>query len=203
MPDAGSPLPRLMLVTDRHRGTIEQVAAAVLGGIRLVQVREKDLDDAGFLQYWRQLQTALPPAVQPRWLFNNRLELALAHGCGLHLPASAASLPAGLRQELACFGRSVHDPAELERALAEAVDYVIVGTLFPTRSKPGRETLGLEGLAPLLQQAGNTPVFAIGGVNARQLPALRAAGAHGAALSGALLTASRPDQAASALLALC
>lgn len=186
-------LPRLMLVSDRQRGGPQAVAAAVDGGVQLIQLREKDLSDQAFMDYWRQLQQALPAQARPLWLFNGRPELAARHGCGLHLPATAPGVSLALRNQLPWLGRSAHSAEEVLRALDEGVDYLVIGTLHATDAKPGRAPLELSGLAPLLALTASVPVFAIGGLTPANTRAVRALGAHGVAAVGALLAVASPD----------
>lgn len=200
VPDLCAALPRLQLVTDRRRGDAAAVAAAIQGGVAIVQVREKDLDDAAFLAYWDELRTAAAVTGEPAWILNNRPELAAAHGCGLHLPATAPGLSKAARAAIPLLGRSAHCREEVRRALDEDVDYLVLGTSFQTASKPGRAPLGLGGLSRLLQLAGSTPVFAIGGIDAARIPSVLRLGAHGVAVSGALLEAPDPNRAAEELL---
>jgi thiamine-phosphate pyrophosphorylase len=192
-------LPRLMLVTDRHetggRDLTEVVAAAVAGGVGLVQVRERDLSEAelGRLLHRILARLAGTPA---RILVNGHPELARALGVGLHLPAAAAPL-AGPRPAL--YGRAVHDEAEARRAHLEGVDYVVVGPVFPTASKPGHPGAGVERLARLAAAVRPRPAFAIGGITAARVDSVRAAGAHGVAVLSAILAARDPASAAQAL----
>jgi thiamine-phosphate diphosphorylase len=117
---------------------------------------------------------------------------------GLHLPAREAP-PGTIELGGAPYGRSVHDDDELRRALAEGPDYLIVGTVFATASKPGRVPGGVPLLERLCRQAHPTPVYAIGGISVGRIPAVIHAGAHGAAVCGALLLASDPERVAQAM----
>ncbi len=89
-------------------------------------------------------------------------------------------------------GRSAHDEAEVQRAVAEGVDYLIVGTVFPSASKPGRPPLGLEGLTRLAALASPLPVFAIGGITPARVASVIKAGAHGVAVCSAVLDVADP-----------
>lgn len=184
-----------MLVTDRQlaapRDLVELVAAAAGGGVTLVQVREKDLPDGDLLELVRAIQRAVGDRAAV--LVNGRPEVAAAAGAGLHLPEDAP-LPAFGRWPL--WGRSVHRLERARRAVAEGVDYLLAGTLFPTESKPGAGLLGLEGLREIVVVAGGTPVLAIGGITTETAGAAIRAGAAGVAVQRAILRAADPARAA-------
>lgn len=215
-------LPRLLLVSDRKREQPGALASAVAAGAPLIQLRDKDLDDAAVMQRLieigllhaaadgssgrcgRRLETAassraaaaasepLPASALPRCCLNGRPELARRLRFGLHLPASHAPVP---RQGLSLMGRSAHDGEEVRRARSEGVDYLVIGTVFPTASKPGREALGLTGLAQLVALAAPLPVFAIGGMTVARTREVLATGAHGVAVCTAILAAADPAAA--------
>ena len=120
-------------------------------------------------------------------MVNDRVDIALAAGAaGVHLradspPAAAvrAIVPTGF-----LIGRSVHSEGEAIEAAATGVDYLILGTIFPTASKPaGGAPLGLEPLARAVR-AIDTPILAIGGVTADNVGKIAAAGAAGFAAIG-------------------
>ena len=199
-------LPRLMLVTDRRatggRDLPAVVRDAVAGGVGLVQVREKDLDDAAFGDLVTALQQELPAGAT--LLLNGRPALAAKRGLGLHLPAAL------LDRDLAgvsFFGASVHDEAEAESALARGAHYLVAGTVFPTDSKPGRPPAGPEWIERLGRQAGSTPIYAIGGITALNVAEVMRAGAYGVAVRSGILSASNvkaaADEVAAALLRCC
>jgi thiamine-phosphate diphosphorylase len=197
---AASPLPRLMLVTDRGatagRDLVDVVAAAVEGGVGLVQVRERDLPVAELAALLRRVVERLrgSPA---RVLVNGHPALARALEVGLHLPASAPP-PGGPRPGL--YGRAAHDEAEVRRARVEGVDYLVIGPVFPTASHPGEPGTGPARLAALVRAASPVPVFAIGGLTPARAAAVRAAGVHGVAVRSAILGADDPRAAARRLL---
>jgi thiamine-phosphate pyrophosphorylase len=192
-------LPRLMLVTDRTvtggRDLIDIVAQAVEGGVRFVQVRERDLPRDVLLELVLDLREALPSEVLV--VVNGRGDVARETGAGLHLPA-AAPLAGQERPEF--WGRAVHTAEEAAAAAVEKPHYVVVGTIFPTPSKPQYPGAGLGLVTNVARACGDIPVYAIGGVDASRVPELRAAGAYGVAVRRALLQARRPKDAAKELL---
>ncbi len=189
-------LHRLMLIADQQ-GTdgrplpdVIVRAAHGVGGQLLVQFRERTMRDAELIAVIRAVQRRMPP--QTVLIVNNRPALAQALGIGLHLPAAAQ--PPGGRYAL--LGRSVHDEAEARRALADTVDYAVVGTIFETQSHPGRAGAGLARLTAMRSVLGDTPCYAIGGLTSATAAQAIAAGAWGVAVRTAILAAADPSEAA-------
>jgi thiamine-phosphate diphosphorylase len=184
-----------MLVTDRRRvprrDPVELVGAAVRGGVAFVQVREKDLPDDELRALVRRIRDRIPPSTLVG--VNGRVAIARSEGCGLHLPAAA---PSPDTRKLTFFGRSAHDLDEVRRAVDEGADYLIVGPVYPTPSKPGHPGRGPDLIRQVVSRVGPIPVFAIGGVEPANVGEVLRAGAWGVAVSGAILSA--PDAAAAA-----
>jgi thiamine monophosphate synthase len=104
--------------------------------------------------------------------------------------------------EAAIVGATLNVPAHLARLGATRVDYVGVGPFRPTTSKAKLAPVhSADSLAALIAAAAPRPAFAIGGVAAADFPALRALGAYGIAVSGAIALAADPEAAARALVA--
>ena len=192
--------PVICLVTDRQRlagGTeaalLEQITAAARAGVHLVQVRERDLESRALT---RTVAAAVAAArgSSTRILVNDRLDVALAAGAqGVHLRSD--SMPASRARRIApagfVIGRSVHSRAEAEEATAGGgLDYLMLGTVFDTPSKPGVTGSGLETLAEIAR-ATALPVLAIGGMAVFRLAEVAAAGAAGFAGIGLFADCSR------------
>jgi len=203
------PRPAIMLVTDRRRAEAGDlahlVARAVAGGIRLVQIREKDLPARELHQAVVACRAAVEEAAPGREVLivvNDRLDVALAAGAdGVHLTAWSLS-PGQLRGLVPpgfLVGCSVHSRPAAVRAAGEGANYLLFGHVFPTRSKPGVPARGLD-LLRLVAGAVDCPVLAIGGVNARRLSDVAAAGCDGAAVMSLLMGARDPAAAARELV---
>ena len=188
-------IPRLMLVTDRRavgrRDLLQVAAAAVAGGVDAVQVREKDLADDELTALARRVQRAVQG--QAAVLVNGRPGVAKALGAGLHLPADA---PAPNERDWPLWGRSVHSTEEALRRAEEAPDYLLIGPVYPTDSKPGHPGGGLSLVEATARAVSPLPVLAIGGIDATNAGAVIAAGAAGIAVRGAILEASDPERTA-------
>ncbi len=189
-------LHRLMLIADQQgtngRPLPDVIVRATngVGGRLMVQFRERELSDAELIAVIRAVQRRVPP--QTVLMVNNRPDLARALEIGLHLPA-AAETPNG---QYSLVGRSVHDEAEAQIALADDVDYAIVGTIFETESHPGRAGAGLEHLSAMRDLLGNVACYAIGGMTTITAPQAVDAGAWGVAVRSAILAADDPSEAA-------
>jgi thiamine-phosphate pyrophosphorylase len=130
---------------------------------------------------------------------NDRVDVAAATGAdGIHLPTNG--LPTAAARRVAgpdmWIGRSVHSPAEAQRAGDEGADYVFLGPIWPTSSHPGRAPLGLDAIARVRE----VNVIAIGGVSAARIQACLDAGAYGVAVVSALWHAAEPGREAQGML---
>ena len=191
-------IPRLMLVTDRRtvgrRDLMRIVGAAVAGGVDAVQVREKDLPDDELTALAKRVQRAVQGRAAV--LVNGRPGVAKSLVAGLHLPGDA---PAPAEHDWPLWGRSVHSPEEAVRRAEEAPDYLLVGPVYPTDSKPGHPGGGLSLVEATARAVAPLPVLAIGGIEATNAGAVIAAGAAGLAVRGAILEASDPERTARAI----
>jgi thiamine-phosphate pyrophosphorylase len=201
------PLPRwpdrpLMLVTDRHRcagDLVETVEAALEGGVNLVQLREKDLPAGDLFRLARRLRGVT--AGRALLLINDRIDVALLCGAdGVHLgerglPVAAVRswLPAGM-----LLGRSAHTVPGARRAELDGADYLLLGTLFPSRSHPDAAPAGLALLEQVVARV-SLPVLGIGGVGPAEASACRERGAAGVAVIDGILDSRDPRRAAAAL----
>ena len=196
------------LVTDRRRLTeagasvddalkllLAQLEHAVEAGIDLIQVRERDLEAAALAALVRDV-VSLARGTRTRVVVNDRLDVAIACGAGgVHLRGD--SIPASDARRIApagfLIGRSVHAVDEVPAA--EGCDYLIAGTVFPSRSKDhGARLLGVDGLRAIVRAA-RVPVLAIGGVTPDRFDEIAAAGAAGVAGIGLFLPFDSPKPA--------
>ncbi|MBF8266584.1 MAG: thiamine-phosphate diphosphorylase [Dehalococcoidia bacterium] len=193
------PVPCLCLVTDRKLCSSdsleERVAAAVSGGVDMVQLREKDMPGGELLALALRLRSITQG--KALLIINDRLDVALAAGAdGLHLPQDSLSVRQARRVVPSRFllGKSVHNPDSASLAAAEGADYLVLGTIFPTSSHPGAPTGGLS-LISAVTRLVDTPVLVIGGVDSHNIASVIGAGAQGIAVVSAILGAPDPEQA--------
>jgi thiamine-phosphate pyrophosphorylase len=198
-------VPIVTMVTDRRQyGEREDVAAdrlveavrrAAEAGVDLIQIRERGLDDRALVTLAGRVRDAASPAGAGTSV-NDRLDVALAvRADGVHLPARG--LPCARVRGLVApgflIGRSVHSEAEaVAAAEAGGCDYLILGSVFESASKPPGHPVG--GLQLLARVCGSVriPVIAIGGITLARLPEVVDAGASGVAAIGLLARAERP-----------
>lgn len=194
-PTARPPLDlSLYLVTDTRQcastGVPETVRRAVAAGVTLVQLRDPDADDEEFIALGRRLVAVLLGTGVPL-IVNDRVELVRAIGAaGAHVGQGDADVVRA-RRLLGVdgyLGLSVHSLDELDdaRAHLELIDYLGIGPLRPTLSKPDHR--GARGLDHLhrIAAASPWPCVAIGGVKAADAADLRAAGLEGMAVISAI-----------------
>jgi thiamine-phosphate pyrophosphorylase len=179
------------------------VEAALMAGVRLVQYRPKEqpATDRDRLAQAREL-CRLCHRHDALFLLNDRLDLALAaEADGVHL--GQEDLPLAEARRLLgperLIGRSTHSLDQLRQAVSEGCDYVGVGPVNATPSKPGRDPVGLAYVAAAAADS-PLPWFAIGGINATTLPDVQRAGARRVAVIRAITDAVDPRAATLALL---
>ena len=193
---------RLYLVvgpTDcRGRPLPEVVAAAVEGGVTLVQLRDKLSPTREVMASAERLLELLRPRGVPL-LLNDRADVALAVGAdGVHvgqddLPAEAARHLLGSG---AIVGLTADRPDEVDAAQEAPVDYLGSGPIYPTSTKDGvADAWGVDGFRDLRRRSRH-PVVAIGGVTAETAAAAVRAGADGVAVVSAICAADDPERAA-------
>lgn len=197
----------ICLVTDRRRlgaavgagpgdwadALERQVKAAAKAGVDLVQVREPDVEAADLVSLVRRL-VAASAGTRARILVNDRVDIALAAGAaGVHLKERSFR-PLDVRPIVPkefLIGCSIHSAAAaVERRDAQ---YLVAGTILPTRSKPEGKLLGWEGLAAVVTAAEGIPVLAIGGIDLSSISFLASNGAAGLAAIGAFIPTAGQD----------
>ncbi len=197
---------RLYLVTDRDlargRSLVEVVRSAVKGGVTAVQIREKDLETAAFLNEAAAVKNALLGSGVPLFV-NDRADVALAAGAdGLHvgqadLPAATARRLIGSRMLL---GVSVATEDEARKAITDGADYVSVSPVFLTPTKPDADhAVGLVGIQRIRRAVGTAPVLAIGGIDTTNARSIVVSGSDGVSVVSAIMSADDPCTAARAL----
>lgn len=194
---------RLYAVTDRAwlngRDLAAQVEEAILGGVTMVQLREKDLSPAEFLAEAQRVRQVCARHRVP-FLINDNVEIALACGAqGVHIgqkdmDARQARKLLGTR----ILGVSARTVEEALAAQAAGADYLGVGAVFPTSTKPDADSVSYDTLRAI-RAAVKIPIAAIGGITPENLRALNVSGADGAAVVSALFAAKDIRAAAARL----
>ncbi len=207
---------RLYLVCDAAPGGRELADVlrdAIAGGVDIVQLRDKRLPDDELLAVARPA-AALCARLGALFIVNDRPHLALAAGAdGVHVGQD--DVPVARARELLgadmLIGLSTHTPAQIDAAQRapragdagdnpRGVDYIGVGPVYATPTKPGRPAVGLELVRHAAARA-RVPFYAIGGIHAENSPAVIAAGAPRLAVVRAIAEAADPERAARVLRA--
>jgi thiamine-phosphate pyrophosphorylase len=192
---------RLYLVCDaRPRAFLD---AALRGGVDVIQLRDKTLGgDEEIVAAARAFRDAAD-AAGALFVLNDRPDLVAACGAdGVHVGQDDAD-PRSARAAVGddrIVGRSTHAPGQLAAADEDPdVDYLAVGPVHATPTKPGRPAAGLAYVEHAARIEPATPWFAIGGIDATTLPAVVAAGARRIVVVRAITEAADPEAAARAL----
>ena len=185
-------------------GLLKQVAAALAGGVTVMQYRNKS-DDAGLRHYQASQIKQLCDLHAVPLLINDDVELALAiDAAGVHLGEHDGSLQAA-RLKLGphkLLGASCYDCLPLaEQALAAGADHIAFGAVFPSSTKPAARRATLDLIAQARRQL-SAPIVAIGGITAENGSPVVDAGADALAVISSLFDAADIEQAARALTAL-
>ena len=197
----------LYAVTDRawtgKQTLYDQVEAALKGGVTCVQLREKELDEAAFLQEARDI-CALCRRYGVPFLVNDNVEIAIACGAdGIHV--GQEDLAAGeVRRRVGenmILGVSVHTVEEACQAVRDGADYLGLGAVFPTSTKTDVEQMPNETLRAICD-AVDVPIVAIGGINRGNILKLAGSGVDGVALVSAIFSAEDIEEACRELRAM-
>lgn len=184
-------LPEVYPLTDTHVSGLshaQQVARFADRGATLVQLREKRMTA---LQFYEEAKAALDVARTRgvELIINDRVDIALALGLGVHLgqddlPPEAARRLLG---DEAIIGYSTHTVDQAIEAARLPIDYLAIGPIFATATKENPSpVVGLDGLRAVRKVIGNLPLVAIGGITPATVPEVIAAGADSIAMISAL-----------------
>jgi thiamine-phosphate pyrophosphorylase len=187
---------RLYLVCDALADDF--LAQALRGGVDVVQLRMKSAADEDILAVARRY-AAVCAEHGVLFILNDRPDLVAAAGAdGVHVgqddvPVAEARRLVG---DARIVGLSTHSPGQIDAAAGEpGLDYIGVGPVHATPTKPGRPAVGLD-LVRYAAAHAATPFFAIGGVNGDNVAAVRDAGARRIAVVRALTATDDPGGAA-------
>jgi thiamine-phosphate pyrophosphorylase len=167
--------------------------AALRGGVDVVQLRMKDAPDDDVVAAGRRFKR-ICEAHQALLIVNDRPDLAVAIDAdGVHLgqddsPAAEARSIVGAERLV---GQSTHTAGQIDAAADAGADYIGVGPVHETPTKPGRAAVGLD-LVRYAAAHAALPFFAIGGIDGDNVTAIRAAGATRIAVVRALTEAADP-----------
>jgi len=184
-------------VEDHTRSLPDLIRAAVAGGVDVVQLREKHLPDDELVAVAKALQ-ALCERIGALLIVNDRQVVAREAGAGgVHV--GQEDIPVGEVRELVgpdmLIGLSTHTRDEIDAHQASNADYIAVGPVYETPTKPGRPAVGLD-LVRYAAAHARRPFFAIGGLDAANLADVLDAGARRVVVLRAIAAARDPEGAA-------
>jgi thiamine-phosphate pyrophosphorylase len=196
----------LYLITDRQqtggRPLPDVVEAALQGGVRIVQLREKDLNTKELYELALEMRK-LTRQYEARLIINDRADVALAVDAdGVHLGNSSMPIYR-MRAMLGphkLIGVSCHNQLNVITAQEKGADFVTFGPIFFTPSKTVYgNPVGLD-LLETVAEISKIPIFALGGIKPHKVPEVLSRGANGVAVVSAIIAAENPEQEARMLL---
>ncbi len=193
---------RLYLVTNSDKFATEDdfldaVAAALDGGVDIVQLREKTCCAKKIIDLGKKIRN-LCSMYGALFIVNDRIDIAkIVEADGVHLGQDDADIVSArsILGEHAIVGISTHEPAQALKAVESGADYIGVGPVFTTPTKPGRASVGLEYIRWASQNV-NIPFFAIGGIDLENCKDVLLSGAKRIAVVRAIMNVESPSSAA-------
>ncbi|HVM33384.1 MAG TPA: thiamine phosphate synthase [bacterium] len=177
---------------------LSAIEGGLKGGVQILQLRDYSLKDGELLGAARALRE-LTRRYQALFIVNNRPDIAvLSEADGVHvgqedLPVKEARRILGPGKIV---GVSTHALGQAQKAIAEGADYLGVGPVYATPTKAGRTPVGLDYVKQVAGLNPPIPWFAIGGIDASNLPAVLEAGARRVAVVRAIGESKDPEAAA-------
>ena len=180
---------RLYLVCDARPR--EFLRRALSGGVDVIQLRDRSLDDDGIVRAADDFRAAADEFGVP-FILNDRPDLVRRCGAdGVHLGQDDGAFPDdGIK------GRSTHEPAQAQAE--QEADYLSIGPVWETPTKPGRPAAGIDYVRWAAENV-DRPWFAIGGIDRHNVQEVVAAGAQRIVVVRAITDADDPEAAAKEL----
>lgn len=197
----------LYLVTDRKmmstRTLGEAVVQAVAGGCTMVQLREKEISALDFYMLALEIKKITDGYGIPL-IINDRIDIAMAVGAaGVHI--GQKDIPADIVRKVIgkdkLLGVSAGSVAEAVKAVEAKADYLGVGAMFPTETKPDAKYVSMEELREI-RRAVDIPIVVIGGINRENAMLFKSMGIDGLAVVSAVIVESDIKKSASTLRSL-
>ncbi len=191
----------LYLVTDRSNFNddndfLDAIGASLKGGVQIVQLREKTASAREFTELAKKTRE-LCAVYDAVFIINDRVDIAFAAGAdGVHLGQDDIDIHDArhILGKDAIIGVSTHCPEHAVKAAAEGADYIGVGPVYTTPTKPGRKSVGLEYVKWASENV-NIPWFAIGGINTDNVAEVVKSGAARIAAVRAIINSENPEKA--------
>lgn len=171
------------------------VEEAILGGVSMVQLREKTVSTLEFYQKGLEIKKICAKHNTPL-IINDRIDIALALDAdGVHIGQN--DMPLTKAREILgknkIIGLSTPNLETAEKAQEEGADYLGVGAIFPCNTKKNADNVTINELKKITQKI-KIPVVAIGGINTETILQLKNTGISGVAIVSAILTSNNPKK---------
>ncbi len=192
---------KLCLITKPHKELIKTVESALKAGVTMVQFRLKEGSDLAFIEQAKEL-SYICKQYKSLFIINDRIDIAIASEAdGVHLGQN--DLPIEIARKVIgsekIIGLSTHSLEEAKIAANKNCDYLGIGPIFKTNSKPSKDFIGTEVLKKLSIQI-KIPWFAIGGINKSNASEVIESGANRIAVINAIMNSQDPYGACKELL---
>ncbi len=197
---------KLYLVTNSDKFETEDlfldaVASALKGGVDILQLREKNMPANKILELGKKVKL-LCAEYGATFIVNDRVDIAyVLEADGVHLGQDDMDVESARKilGNNAIIGISTHAPEQVQKAVNDGADYIGMGPVFTTPTKPGRPSVGLE-YAKWVSENIKIPAFAIGGIDLTNVQDVINAGAKKIAVVRAIINSDSPEKAAQEFL---
>ncbi len=196
---------RIYLVTDRKKTKyplVKVIKEALKGGVKAVQLREKDLSSKEMYELAKEIKT-ITEKKNALLIINDRIDIALAADAdGVHLGWQSMPIKEsrGILGKKKLIGVSTHSLNEAVLAQKNGADFITFGTIYPTSSKQGlTDFKGPEAIKKIRKKI-KIPLIAIGGIKEDNIKNVISNGADGVAVISAIMGAKKPCEAAKGLI---
>ena len=193
---------KLYLVTNSDKfenddAFFDAVASALKGGVDILQLREKTMPANRIIELGKKIKL-LCAEYGATFIVNDRVDIAyVLEADGVHLGQDDMDVESARKilGNNAIIGVSTHAPEQAQKAVADGADYIGMGPVFTTPTKPGRKSVGLEYVEWVSNNV-DIPAFAIGGIDPDNVNEVIAHGAKRIAVVRAIINAENPEYAA-------
>ena len=190
---------RLYLILDAQVNTYDELfeitKKIIHAGVDIVQLRDKFGSAKAILEFSRKIQKVINGRIP--FILNDRVDLAKMIKAGVHLGQEDISVNVARKMlgPKVIIGASCQSLEHALRAEVQGADYIGFGSVFKTKTKPERSSMDLTLLSKVVQKI-RIPVFAIGGINLKNIRSLKALGIQRVAVCRAICRAQDCVQAA-------
>ena len=194
----------LYLVTDNsddEEKFLKTIEEGILGGVTVVQIREKTADTLDFYNLALKVKEITTKYDVPL-IINDRVDIAMAIDAdGVHVGQS--DMPCDVTRKLIgkdkILGVSANTVKEAQKAQKDGADYIGTGAVFPTATKDDADSVSIDELKEVVESI-DIPVVAIGGITLENASELNGTGIAGLSVVSAIMSADNPKKASEELL---